>query len=88
MIKLATFLVVTVAGSAIWWFKRREARLRLDEIDAGLRCIGCDGRDMERREDHVRCANCGHVSALATLRAAKVSEAEIALLTKPDDPRR
>jgi hypothetical protein len=84
--KLLVLAVIALAGAVLTWHRRRESRRRLAEIDAGTRCIGCDGTELERLPDgRVRCLGCAHVASLAALGAAKVSEQELRDLTEPAD---
>jgi hypothetical protein len=84
MLKLA-FLLLGVLGSYVLWSRRQsKAHSRLAEIDSGRRCIACDGTDIEAYRGVARCRRCGHAVSLAALRAAVVSEKEVADVTQPE----
>jgi hypothetical protein len=77
-------LALTAAAWVIWMGRRADARKRLDEIDRGTRCLGCDSREVQRLDaSRVRCLVCGHVHELGA--GGKVSDREIAELTRPGD---
>ncbi len=57
----------------------------MSEIDAGRRCLGCDGIDMEVAFDKATCRTCGYATSIAQLVRSKVQHHEIESLTKRDD---
>jgi hypothetical protein len=81
--KLFGGLIGLIVMSVIWWQRREGMRNRLAEFDNGTRCIACHSTNMAIAEGKARCGNCMHVSDLSALRAAAVSESDIADLTKP-----
>ena len=85
VIRLAVVLVLVVGGLAMWAYRTMAARRRLAEVDAGTRCVGCSGNDTRVEGDQVRCADCGYVASLSSLRAQKVGTDELATLMRPDD---
>lgn len=85
MVKLGIALTLFVFTSLIAWRKRVEARRRLGEIERGDRCLSCDGTEMQRGTESVRCLVCGHVESVLALRANVLSAAEIAAMNQPDD---
>jgi hypothetical protein len=87
MFRINLALFVLIGAYVAWWLRQRRARQRLREIDEGRRCVACDGTQLAADGSFARCLRCGHVASLSALRAAKVSESEIADVTKPDDRR-
>jgi hypothetical protein len=87
MVKLALFVIIGIVSSVVVYMRRAEAKRRLEELDSGKRCVACDGTDVETFRGNARCRRCGHVTSLAGLRAAQVSDQEIANITKLDDRR-
>jgi hypothetical protein len=85
VIRLVGLGVLVAAGLAMWAYRTAAARRRLAEVDAGTRCVGCSGSDTRVEGDEVRCADCGYVASLSSLRAQKVSAGELATLMRPDD---
>jgi hypothetical protein len=81
-------LVVALMSYIVWQKKQAEARVRLRELDEGRRCIACDGTQMETSGGAARCLRCGHQVSLEALQAAKISESEIAAVTRPPEDRR
>lgn len=77
------FFGLWAAAGTIWWWRRVDARRRLTAIAEGRQCLSCDGTDVTREGDAVRCNVCGHQSPLSAL-ANQVSDDEIAKLTKGD----
>jgi hypothetical protein len=73
--------VISVMANAEWRRRQRVARECLADYDAGRRCIGCDSTDVVVDGDRVECRFCTHVSSLAALRRAEVSNEEIKELT-------
>jgi hypothetical protein len=84
MIKVSIVGIAAVILSIIWAVKRANARKLLAEYDAGTRCIGCEGTNVQVANGVVQCMQCGHAQPLATLRAVKLSESEIAAMSRPD----
>lgn len=84
MVKLGIALTLFVFTSLIAWRKRVEARRRLGEIERGQRCLSCDGTEMQRGNESVRCLVCGHVESNSSLRANVLSAAEIAAMSNPE----
>jgi hypothetical protein len=80
-----TYLVLFAVFAMLiaWQVRKVRARRRLREIDAGLRCIACDGVQVDRIEGHVRCNRCGHTASLASLGAAVIRDDEISNITSP-----
>ncbi len=81
--RLVLVLVLSAAGGAIWWWRRIDARRRLTAIAEGRQCLSCDGTDVTREGESVRCNVCGHRAPLSALQN-QVSDDEIAKLTRGD----
>lgn len=81
MTYLLALLLASVIGGIAWWWRRQRVRNRLKEIDDGRRCIGCGSKNMTVTEHSARCNDCMYTADLAVMRAAKVSEQDIANLT-------
>lgn len=84
MLKAALILIGLAFTSIIAWRKRVEARARLSEIENGERCLSCDGKEMQRVGETIRCAVCGHTESATTLKANKLSASEIDEMSRPD----
>lgn len=80
-------LLTAAIAYLVWQLRQRRARVRLQEIDEGRRCIACDGTSLQQAEGVARCNRCGHQVSLAVLQAAVVSESGIAAVTKPPENR-
>jgi hypothetical protein len=84
MIKLTIAAITAITFSLVWAAKRASARRRLAEYDAGKRCIGCEGTEMRVANGQAQCQTCGHTASLADLQRVKLTEAEIATMTRPN----
>ena len=82
-LKLSMGLLVLVASFVLWQKRQAEARRVLREVDEGRRCIACSRANVERSGNVVRCLSCGYQASLVALQNAKVSEKEIAEITRP-----
>lgn len=76
-------LISGLVGRAVWRRRIERARSKLAEIDAGLRCLACDGTDLATQEDRVECRACGYIDSLRRLRSIGTAEADLERLTKP-----
>ena len=84
MLKLSIATISGLMVYGVWFWKRVNARRRLEDFDAGRRCLSCEGTEVEVREGRVHCRACGHVASLAELNRVKLSSREIADMTRPD----
>lgn len=73
---LATFIIAMR--------NERRGRRALAAIDAGERCIRCDGGNTVVDGDTVRCSDCGLAASLARLRGAVLTDREIIVATRPE----
>ena len=81
--KLVILAVLGVASYALWSVRRAKAQRVLAEIDEGRRCISCHGNELVVSGDVATCARCGHAFSLAAMRGVKISERDVAAITKP-----
>jgi hypothetical protein len=88
MSKLIFFALIAGVSAIVVYMRKAEAKRRLVELDEGRRCVACNGTDMETFRGNARCLRCGHVSSLAGLRSAQVTDAEIEKMAAPDDRNR
>ena len=88
MIRISFYGMVVVSFFVAWFVKQQVAKKRLRDLDEGKRCMACNKNDMAFHEGYVVCRTCGHRVELAALQASKVSDAEMANMTRPDDPNR
>ncbi len=77
-------LIVAAVAYVAWQVKQQNAKKRLAEIDHGERCVACHGTSVTVTDGKARCNQCGYVSNLAFFQAAKVSDDDIAAVTKPE----
>lgn len=87
MVRLTIFLAIVITSAILTAMKRAAARKLLAEIDAGKRCVACEGADVAVTGDTVRCQACGHVASLRALGAVQLNAREIDDMTRPDDRR-
>lgn len=87
MIRFSLFALLALAAAIMTAMKRAAARRHLAEIDAGRRCIACEGTEVTVEGDVVRCAACGHRASLRALGSVRLSAQEIDDMTRPDDRR-
>jgi hypothetical protein len=82
-VKLSPGAIGVVIAFLIWRARQAKGGARLRAIDEGRLCVVCDKTELEVKDGHARCALCGNVVVLEKLRAAIVSDGEIANVTKP-----
>jgi hypothetical protein len=87
-IKISGALIAAIVAYVVWQVRQQKARTRLREIDEGKRCVACDGTSLTLEGDVAHCLRCGHKVSLETMRAAVVSDGEIADVTKPPEGNR
>ena len=68
-----------------WKARHATAAGRLREIEAGTRCLSCDGTDVRLQAGVLTCTSCGYETTLHRLRRSSVSSTELRGLTMPDD---
>jgi hypothetical protein len=61
---------------------------RLDAIDRGERCVSCNGTNLTVTGGNARCNQCGYVTNLAFYQGTKLTDDDIAQITRPDTLRR
>ncbi len=83
MNKLATALIATVVGFILWQIRQMRAKRQLAALDAGERCMSCNGNQMQPHgEGKARCMQCGHVTNFAAMAKVEVSNKDVADWTK------
>ncbi|MCB9660032.1 MAG: hypothetical protein H6726_20450 [Sandaracinaceae bacterium] len=85
--KLILFGLGVVVWAVVHALRIRAAKQRMARIAAGNQCLNCDGVDVTRQADGMRCNACGYVASNALLET-NVSERDIAAVTTPGAPSR
>ena len=85
MIKIVGGLVALIIISLVWVARQGSMKKRLREFDNGTRCIVCHKTNMTIAGGNARCGDCLHVSDLAAMQAAVVTDDQIRDATRPSD---
>ena len=75
---------MAAAAFIIWQIRQHTARVRLQQIDRGERCVSCNGVNVTVTDGKARCNQCGYVADLTFFHAAKVTSQDIAEVTQPE----
>jgi hypothetical protein len=81
--KLVGGVVGLIIAAIVWQLRQSAMKRRLRELDDGRRCIACHSTNMQVHGDRAQCGACFHVSDLAAIRAAVVSDEQIRDITRP-----
>jgi hypothetical protein len=74
-----------VLMAVLWNVRQRAMKNRLQGFDDGSLCISCHSRNMRVQDGKAHCHDCRHVSDLAIMQRAVLSDEQIAAATKPQN---
>ena len=66
-----------------WVMRQGAMKKRLAAFDNGSMCINCRSRNMTTRDGMAHCGDCMHVADLGQLKAAVITDEQIAIATRP-----
>lgn len=81
--KLLMFAVSGLLAWGIFYYQRQKNQRRMEEIGRGLRCLSCDGTQVERSDETLRCLTCGYQTTMSEVDTRSVSQYAVDAMTKP-----